>query len=416
VLRIFVVSHNGSPPATPVSALFGNGEGSIGRDATNTLVLTESDKHLSRVQALIKCLGGEYFLLDQGGNPTLVNGRPVGKGKVATLHPGDKIRMAGWVMQVAPRAPVATASTPSAPASVSAAAERRPLPPAAVDFLGKGPAKPPKAPAEPSVSPESAGSHTEFGTATVLMPELAGQSLDPRSWGSPSDFLRDFLQDAIVSDTPDEKTDTLSEDPAGRTDAAALQAALLRGLGVTAMADWQITAGQAELLGAMLRVSMEGFQRLLKENALSRRGIQPAMEAPESDVRNPIKTSADAEIALHRMLFQPPAENTLSPVDAVQDVILELHAHHAGFSLGMRGAMAGMLTSFKPEVLEKRLGAGGVTGDGEAEPNWWELYVRSHAEIARKAENVFHSTLALAYRRVYEDQKSRHVAGRTSSG
>ena len=180
------------------------------------------------------------------------------------------------------------------------------------------------------------------------------------------------------------------------------------------MADWQLTAGQAELLGAMLRASMEGFQRLLKENALSRRGIQPAMEAPQSDVRNPIKTSADAEIALHRMLFQPPAGDTLPPEDAVQDVILELHAHHAGFSLGMRGAMAGMLTSFKPEVLEKRLGAGSVAG--EAEPNRWEQYVQSHAEIARKAENVFHSTLALAYRRVYEDQKSRHAAGRTSSG
>jgi len=411
VLRIFVVSHNGSPPATPVSALFGNGEGSIGRDPTNTLVLTESDKHLSRVQALIKCLGGEYFLLDQGGNPTIVNGRPVGKGKVATLHPGDKIHMAGWVMQVAPRAPVATVS---APTSVPVSAERHPLPPAAADFLGKGPTKPPKAPAEPSVSPESAGSNTEFGTATVLMPELAGQSLDPRSWGSPSDFLRDFLQEAIVSEIPDEKADTLSEDPAERTDAAALQAALLRGLGITAMADWQLTAGQAELLGAMLRASMEGFQRLLKENALSRRGFQPAMDAPESDVRNPIKTSADAEIALHRMLFQSSTGSTLPPVDAVQDVILELHAHHAGFSLGMRGAMAGMLISFKPEVLEKRLVAGSVAG--EAESNLWDLYVRSHAEIVRKAENIFHSTLALAYRRVYEDQKSRHAAGRTTSG
>ncbi len=413
MLRIFVVSHNGSPPATPVSALFGNGEGSIGRDAANTLVLTESDKHLSRVQALIKCLGGEYFLLDQGGNPTIVNGRPVGKGKVATLHPGDKICMAGWVMQVAPLAPVATApAATSAPAP--APAERRSLPPEAEDFLGKGPAKPPKPAAESPVSPEFAAGNTELGTATVLMPELAGQSLDPRSWGSPSDFLRDFLQDAMVSDTPDAKADTLPEDPSGKTDAAALQAALLRGLGVTAMADWQLTAGQAELLGAMLRASMEGFQRLLKENALSRRGFQPAIEAPESDAHNPIKTSADAEIALHRMLFQSPTGDTLPPVDAVQDVILELHAHHAGFSLGMRGAMAGMLTSFKPEVLEKRLGAGGVAG--EVESNLWELYVRSHAEIARKAENVFHSTLALAYRRVYEDQKSRHAAGRTTSG
>lgn len=389
MLRIFVVSHNGSPPATPVSAMFGNGEGSIGRDEINTLVLAEPDKHLSRIQALIKCLGGEYFLLDQGGNPCIVNGRPVGKGKVATLHPGDRIKMAGWVLQVAPVAPVA-----------NVAAAQRPLPPVADKGLQK-----PASPMPTSVS------GADIGTATVLMPEQFDQIGDARSWGSPSDFLRDFLHDAIVADVPADKARETTENLPDRTDPASLQAAFLRGLGITATADWRLTARQAELLGGMLRASMEGFQRLLKEQALSRKALQSVPETGDEGGRNPIKTSADAAIALHRMLFQSTTENALSPAAAVQDVILELHAHHAGFSLAVRGAMAGMLASFRPEVLEKRLTAG--EGQSESEKNLWERYVQAHTEISRKAEGVFHSTLVQAYRRVYEDQKNRPAAGRT---
>ena len=51
VLRIYVVSQNGAPPATPLAAVFGDGEGSIGREAHNTLALPDPLKHISRVQA-----------------------------------------------------------------------------------------------------------------------------------------------------------------------------------------------------------------------------------------------------------------------------------------------------------------------------------------------------------------------------
>ncbi|MDP5240082.1 type VI secretion system-associated FHA domain protein TagH [Uliginosibacterium sp. 31-16] len=117
MLRIFVVSLNGVPPAAPLSAVFGEGLGCIGREETNALALPDPHKHISRVQAQVKCLSGEYFLVDQGGNPTSVNGRPLGKGNVATLHDGDRIEMAEWVLRVETVRPAPVFS--AAPASAA---------------------------------------------------------------------------------------------------------------------------------------------------------------------------------------------------------------------------------------------------------------------------------------------------------
>lgn len=117
MLRIFVVSLNGVPPAAPLSAVFGEGLGCIGREETNALALPDPHKHISRVQAQVKCLSGEYFLVDQGGNPTSVNGRPLGKGNVATLHDGDRIEMAEWVLRVETVRPAPVFSAAAAPAA-----------------------------------------------------------------------------------------------------------------------------------------------------------------------------------------------------------------------------------------------------------------------------------------------------------
>jgi FHA domain-containing protein len=117
VLRIYVLSQDGAAPALALSAVFGEGQGSIGRDEHNTLALPDPHKHISRVQAQIKVEHGACFLVDQGVNPTSVNGRPLGKGGVAALHDGDCIEMAEWVLRVEEQAarPVLSA----APAGVA---------------------------------------------------------------------------------------------------------------------------------------------------------------------------------------------------------------------------------------------------------------------------------------------------------
>ena len=68
-----------------VSAQFGPAGGTIGRAATNTLVLDDPDRTVSRVHAQVQCRDGQYILIDRGSNPLLHNGHAVGSGNEAVL-------------------------------------------------------------------------------------------------------------------------------------------------------------------------------------------------------------------------------------------------------------------------------------------------------------------------------------------
>ena len=99
-LRITVLRVKDGAPMVPLSADFSEAGGAIGREATNTLALPDPEKHLSRVQALVQCQGGEFLILDQGGNPTKINGRPLGKGNSCLLRSGDQIEMVEYLLGV----------------------------------------------------------------------------------------------------------------------------------------------------------------------------------------------------------------------------------------------------------------------------------------------------------------------------
>lgn len=99
-LRITVLRVKGAAPMVPLAAEFGDEGGAIGREVTNTLALPDPEKHLSRVQALVQCQGGEFLILDQGGNPTKINGHPLGKGNSCLLRSGDQIEMVEYLLGV----------------------------------------------------------------------------------------------------------------------------------------------------------------------------------------------------------------------------------------------------------------------------------------------------------------------------
>lgn len=354
MLRIFVVSHNGIPPKSPMVACFGDAEGGIGRDETNTLVLPGRDKHLSRVQALVKCLGGEYFLVDQGGNPSIVNGRPLGKGSVASLHSGDRIAMAGWVLQV------------------------EELPENAVQNPGTSRGK------DRAVSPQ------QHPMPRSGVPVQAGIGLS--AWGNPTG----------LEDLPEKRSAQLGD----------IQVGLFKGLGISCPEGWTLDARQAEKLGELLRASMEGFLRLLKENSLSRSKIEASGKTEPGLPRNPLRTSADSAIALRQMLFESSPGNQMPPLLAIHDAIDGLHAHHAGLFLGLRAAVAGMLEHFQPEHLVAHMPD---TPEQKAEPTGvreWATYMEDYDQIAREAQESFHAELARVFDRVYEDRMQRRRAGR----
>jgi FHA domain-containing protein len=100
VINLVVVKLRGAPVGRAVSAQFGPAGGTIGRADTNTLVLDDPDRTVSRVHAQVLCRGDQFFVVDRGSNPMVHNGAALGSGKEALLADGDRLTIGGFELSV----------------------------------------------------------------------------------------------------------------------------------------------------------------------------------------------------------------------------------------------------------------------------------------------------------------------------
>ncbi|WP_077000758.1 type VI secretion system-associated FHA domain protein TagH [Variovorax sp. KK3] len=158
MIRIAVVSHQGAPAPRSLAAQFGADGGTIGRAATNALVLDDPERTVSRVHAQVLCRDGRFFVIDRGSNPMLCNGRPLGAGQEAALSQGDRLVIGGFELAVE----AASAQSAARPMGAASAPARAPAPiptdddPFADLMAGLGPAAPAPSPAAPAMAPSMA--------------------------------------------------------------------------------------------------------------------------------------------------------------------------------------------------------------------------------------------------------------------
>jgi FHA domain-containing protein/type VI secretion system protein len=114
-ITLSVHRYRDSAPAQPLFRRFDRLGGALGRGAGNELVLDDPTKYISRIHARIEYRDGGYWLVDAGSNPSLVNERPVGSGRLVPLADGDRISIGDYqlVASVEPEAPAAPALPPS---------------------------------------------------------------------------------------------------------------------------------------------------------------------------------------------------------------------------------------------------------------------------------------------------------------
>src|SRR4029453_17251457 len=102
MLTIRAVSFKGRPLDREVAARFEDAGGTIGRGESNTLVLADPERFISRTHATISFQAGGFLITDTGTkNPVVVNGRALGSGSQARLGDGDQIKIGDYVLQIA---------------------------------------------------------------------------------------------------------------------------------------------------------------------------------------------------------------------------------------------------------------------------------------------------------------------------
>ncbi|WP_426104352.1 type VI secretion system-associated FHA domain protein TagH [Massilia sp. TSP1-1-2] len=112
-LRILTYRNQPVPPAGPVG--FAKAGGTIGRAPDNALVLDDASKYISRVHAKVALRDGVFMLEDVGSNPSVVNDRPLGKGKEVALAHGDRVTIGDYQLMAVIEAGMAALNLPQAP-------------------------------------------------------------------------------------------------------------------------------------------------------------------------------------------------------------------------------------------------------------------------------------------------------------
>ena len=100
MIHIAVITRQGAPAGQSIAADFGPNGGTIGRADTNTLVLDDPDRTVSRVHAQVLCRDGQYFVIDRGSNPMQCNGVSLGSGKEAPLADGARLIVGSFELSV----------------------------------------------------------------------------------------------------------------------------------------------------------------------------------------------------------------------------------------------------------------------------------------------------------------------------
>lgn len=372
MIAIRLVSMAGEPPAHKLEARFGAAGGDIGRGADCALVLPDPERRISRkhLQVLVRD-GRPYLRLISTNLIVELDGVPLSAGVECPLHDGARIRIGPFLL----RAELAQAAS---------------APP---------PAVPPPLPAEDSM-------------ALLRPPALAPQG--------PGVF-HDLLHPRAVPDAPPggmQEIDLLIGDPtgsrprlgAGQADADALVDALYAGLGLGPPAPQARTPAQLQLIGALLRASVQGTLTLLAARLIAKRELGASPTQIQTRQNNPLKFAPDADAAL-AMLLGAPRRGFVPALEAVGDAFDDLRAHEVALLAGMRAALSAVLDRFDPVALEARLAADKGLFDnvlaGSRKARLWERYAEQHASIAREIEENFDALFAAAFVEAYEAQRSQ---------
>ncbi|HEU4376580.1 MAG TPA: type VI secretion system-associated FHA domain protein TagH [Telluria sp.] len=396
-LTLRVLSYRNQPVPGAASARFGDAGGSLGRSAENDLVLDDPGKYISRVHARVLCRGGGFYLEDMGSNPSLVNERPLGKGREIMLGHGDRVVIGDYQL----KAELEEVAATEAPAFV----EQPPLPDvlAGASILDSRVEKGGYDPLGLNLFSEPAA-RARAAESDHVSPELAALPAAP----APSAFAIPDDYDALADFMPRAAPPPASAPAPVESDGEVLRA-LLRGLGLPGITLNRPAAEVAESVGAMLREATAGTIDVLMARALTKK--ESRMDVTMLAVRenNPLKFFPNADGALTQMLTGAMA-GYLPPVQAMAGAFDDLRAHELAVIAGMRAALGAVLHRFDPAMIEARLAVPTVMDKmlaSNRKAKMWDRLVELYGEIAREADDDLQRLFGEKFSEAYEDQVAR---------
>jgi type VI secretion system protein ImpI len=164
----------------------------------------------------------------------------------------------------------------------------------------------------------------------------------------------------------------------------------------------------AEKLGGMLRVALSGIMESLRMRERMKDDLRMKGTTFKAADNNPLKFSANVADAFHNLLVKRnPAY--LPPVDAFEEAFHDVRDHQVALPAAMRLAFESMLSQFDPQRLQEefdRQMKGSILGV-PAKLRYWDLYRDKYGDLIKDAEAGFRTLFGDAFARAYEEHLER---------
>ncbi len=170
-------------------------------------------------------------------------------------------------------------------------------------------------------------------------------------------------------------------------------------------------------VGALFRSLVAGTRDVLMSRAEIKHELRVEQTMMRARDNNALKFSVTPEEALAALL-QPDRPGYKAPLAAVEEAFGDIRSHEMAVMAGLQTALIGLLKRFDPAALEGRLQRGMLDGilPGARKARFWELFCATYKDIAREAEDDFHSIFGREFARAYDAQISAHQNGAHQSG
>ncbi|WP_428945958.1 type VI secretion system-associated FHA domain protein TagH [Pantoea sp. FN060301] len=361
--------------------------GTIGRSLDNDLVLPDTERAISRLQAVVHVApDGECRLTNQGSViAVLHNHNPLARGSQATLHHGDVLGIGDYQIVVSDPSHVEETSAddidPLMLFGDGASTVEDPL-----GILHE---------VEPLfVHPEECPP-VSHAAARPVRPTDARLAIDPVS------------NEAALP----------GERHASQSHEQRLLAALLEGMGLESHPDRpSLTEEQMRTTGRMLSLFSQGTVALLSSRSILKRGVKAEMTMILNEANNPFKILPSGKTVLMQ-IYQSQMPGFMPPEQAVRDALVDLQAHQLGMIAGIRAIIAAMLQSFNPQRMEEHARRDGkvpkyaLTASKKAA--LWDYFLRHYQSTSGEIEDDFHTLFGDAFLQAYDMEVNQYKDSQT---
>lgn len=171
-----------------------------------------------------------------------------------------------------------------------------------------------------------------------------------------------------------------------------------------------------EQLGGVLLHLTAGTVNMMHERAQIKHGMRADVTIIAASGNNPLKFAPDAQSAIVHLLGEP-MPGFMSAKDAIDDAADDLLAHQIGLMSGARAAVYEVVKNFSPEKIQKYLSAKNIIDSllpMSKKAKLWGLYETHYAEVAGNAREEFELRFQQAFAQAYEQEIDKMCEARES--